>query len=115
MDEAGLTPSDAMASAEGRRAPRRGAPVARWDLGRRVPPRHYLGRALRELRKEAGMSQDALFRASGVAQSSIAAYETGRSSPYYDTLSTLASALGVTVSAIVARAEMIEAADRTRA
>ncbi len=72
-------------------------------------PSHFFGQALRALREEAGVSQDELHRRSGVAQSHIAACETGRRSPGYDTISRLAAALGIPLSAIVSRAETIEA------
>lgn len=73
-----------------------------------LPPRHFLGLALRALREEAAVSQDELHRRTGVAQSTIDACERGTRSTGYDTIARLARGLGVALSALIARAETIE-------
>lgn len=65
------------------------------------------GRAVRELRSERGMSQEALSFAAGRHDTYIRRVEQGRSSPTLDTIVALAKALGVTPSTLVRRAEAI--------
>jgi transcriptional regulator with XRE-family HTH domain len=54
---------------------------------------------LKELRKVAGMTQDALARASGVALATIQDYEQGRREPTLESAIKLAHGLGVELSA----------------
>jgi transcriptional regulator with XRE-family HTH domain len=51
--------------------------------------------AIRALRERAALTQDALARAAGTSQPTIAAYEAGRKSPTLDTVQRLAMAAGL--------------------
>jgi transcriptional regulator with XRE-family HTH domain len=56
-----------------------------------------LGRRIRELRAAAGLSQQALAKAVGVAQGRVSDWENGRAPPKATALPALATALGVTI------------------
>lgn len=56
---------------------------------------------LREIRKQKGMTQEALAAFSGVNRVSIAKYETGKTTPSLQTAEKLAAALGVTVDELL--------------
>lgn len=58
---------------------------------------------LAEVRRDKGMSQQALATASGVHRVTIARFETGKASPNVQTMAKLAAALGVTIDEIVDR------------
>ncbi len=57
---------------------------------------------LREARQRSGLSQRALARRAGTAQSVVARIELGETSPSWDTLARLLHAAGATLHAIVA-------------
>lgn len=63
------------------------------------------GRAVRALRGERGLSQEALSFACGRHRTYISGIERGTSSPTLGTISVLAEALAVTAAELVARAE----------
>ena len=56
--------------------------------------RHTLGQRIRRLRISAGLSQDALARASGIGRVTLLRVEKGEQSPRYKTLGSIAKALG---------------------
>ncbi|WP_341648811.1 helix-turn-helix transcriptional regulator [Thauera humireducens] len=58
---------------------------------------------LRELRKETGLSQEALAERAALHRNFISLIERGESQPTVDTLFRLADALGVTAVELVAR------------
>ena len=58
---------------------------------------------LADVRRDKGMSQQALAAASGVHRVTIARFETGKASPNVQTMQKLAAALGVTIDEIVDR------------
>jgi transcriptional regulator with XRE-family HTH domain len=64
-----------------------------------------LGRAIRQLREQRGVSASELAAASGFERQQISAVEAGRLDPTYDLLIALADGLGVALSALVRRAE----------
>jgi len=59
----------------------------------------WFGVRLRELRTLAGLTQAALATLTGLNKFTIAQLEQGRSKPYWETVLTLAKALGVTPNA----------------
>lgn len=63
------------------------------------------GRVLRDLRKTAGLSQEALWEASDRHRNYVSLLENGRNSPSLRTLFVLAEALGVRASEMVAKVE----------
>lgn len=63
------------------------------------------GRVLRDLRKAAGLSQEALWEASDRHRNYVSLLEGGKNSPSLRTLFVLADALGVRASEMVARVE----------
>lgn len=68
-------------------------------------PLDGLGQAIRELRLERGMSQETLSLETGVHRNYIGGIERGERRPSFQTVVTLALALGVRPSELVARAE----------
>jgi transcriptional regulator with XRE-family HTH domain len=77
-------------------------------MGRRHEPQEALGRAVRALRDERGLTQTALARAADTDGTRISHLERGRTNPAWGTMRRIADALGVAVSDIAARAEQIE-------
>lgn len=67
--------------------------------------REQLGRTIRDLRKERGLSQERLAAEAGVHRSFVFRLERGDVNVSVDTLQRIAQALGVPVSRILARAE----------
>lgn len=56
---------------------------------------------IKELRKQKGMTQEALAAFTGINRVSIAKYETGKTTPSLNTAEKLAAALGVTVDELL--------------
>jgi len=77
---------------------------------RRASPRPQtaLGRAIRELRTERGLSQEAVALDAGIQPSWLSHIEAGRRNPSWSTVQRIAAALGVRVSDVALRAEKIE-------
>ena len=65
------------------------------------------GQVLRELRKDAGLSQEALSLACGRHRTYVSLLERGRNSPSLATIWALADALGVPPSDMVRRVEAL--------
>lgn len=63
--------------------------------------REEMGEHLRTLREEAGLSQEQLFRRTGVLQSSISAVEQGHRFFSIPTLAKLAQGLGVSLQELM--------------
>jgi len=63
--------------------------------------RQSIGSRIRELRESAGMTQDHLARAAGIGRVTLVRIERGEQSPRYETLTGLASALGIPVSGLL--------------
>lgn len=64
-----------------------------------------LGRAIREVREQRGLSAAELAAASGLTPHGLGQLEAGLLDPTYDTLCTLAEALGVRPAALIERTE----------
>jgi transcriptional regulator with XRE-family HTH domain len=75
----------------------------------RSPEHAALGEAIRQLRTEAGMSQEELAEAAGTDLTQVGGIERGVRNPSYTTLLRLAGALGTKVG------ELTSLADRLRA
>ena len=70
-----------------------------------LPPDHALAAALRRLREERGLAQEALAFRSGVSTGAIARIELGQSSPAWVTVRALTEALDVTLAEFGAAVE----------
>jgi transcriptional regulator with XRE-family HTH domain len=71
-----------------------------------------LGRAIARIRRERRLSQDELAAAAGIERTRIEALEAGRLDPDYELLLALSEGLGVRPSALVIRAEELQAEAR---
>lgn len=76
--------------------------------GHRDPDLLVLGRAIRRLREQRGMSADELAGAIAIPRQRIDALERGRLDPTYELLLELAEGLGVQASAVVSLAERLK-------
>lgn len=72
--------------------------------GRRTPEA-ALGAAVRQLREERGLSQEALGHAAGVHRNWIGGIERGERNPTFTSIVKVAAALNVTAAELVAAAE----------
>jgi transcriptional regulator with XRE-family HTH domain len=77
----------------------------------RPQPQPALGRALRELREEAGISQEELAHRTDIHPTSVSHLESGRHNPSWETVRRLCAGLGVSLSTLVGRVEKHEAGD----
>ncbi len=74
-------------------------------MARSPVPDPALAAAIRRLREQRGMTQEALAFASGVTTGSIARVELCQSVPGWDTVRQIADALGVTLAELAAAVE----------
>lgn len=72
-------------------------------------PQPALGKAIRQLRQERDMTQEALAHAAGVTVSHLSTIERGHSNPTWGTVKRAASALDVPLSKLAHAAEHFEA------
>ncbi len=70
-------------------------------------PQEAFGRVLRQLRQEAGMSQEQLGLESGVQRNFISLIATGQNQPTVTTIFRLAKALNMRPSELIAQVEQI--------
>jgi transcriptional regulator with XRE-family HTH domain len=77
-------------------------------MGRRHEPQEALGRAIRLLRDERGLTQSELARGADMNVTAISHLERGRTNPAWGTVTRIAAALDVPVSEVAARAEQLE-------
>jgi transcriptional regulator with XRE-family HTH domain len=77
-------------------------------------PERAFGEALREIRKEKGVSQEALALDSGLDRTYVSLIERGAQSPTIRSVVKLANVLGVQPSEIVVRMESLMPKDRGR-
>ncbi len=75
---------------------------------RSLPPDLALAAALRRLREDRGMAQEALAFRSGVSTGALARIELGQSSPAWVTVRAVASALGVSLRDLTTAIEEAE-------
>jgi len=71
-------------------------------------PQSGLGRAVRALRKQSGIDQEAVAERSGLPPSLIAEIESGRSDPTWGDMRLVAQALGVSLERLSELAEELE-------
>jgi transcriptional regulator with XRE-family HTH domain len=69
------------------------------------PTREALGKAIRALRKEKGLSQAKLAERSGLRDSYLVGLESGSRNPTWTVLGQLSAGLGVTLLDLVRKAE----------
>ena len=67
-----------------------------------------LGRAVRDLRVDRRISQEALGDLSGMDRTYVGGIERGERNPTYQTIRRLCEALGISSSELIARAEALE-------
>jgi len=76
------------------------------------PDQHALGRAVRAIRAERGLSQVQVAEGTGFIQAWISHVEHGRRNPSWNNVVRLAEGLGVSVSELAVRAEACAAAPK---
>lgn len=74
-------------------------------MARQGKPRVALGQAIRALRLERDLTQEALAHSAGITVGHLSKIERGRSNPTWETVTAIAVALGVTVVEVAKRAE----------
>lgn len=67
-------------------------------MGPSDQPQPALGRAVRELRRERGLSQEALAHEAGVTSGTLSLIERGLSNPTWGTVKGIAAAFEVTIA-----------------
>jgi transcriptional regulator with XRE-family HTH domain len=72
------------------------------------PQNPVIGKTIKSLREEAGLTQEELAHASGLNTSEISNLERGRRNPRWETMKRLANGLRVSCADMVARAERFE-------
>jgi transcriptional regulator with XRE-family HTH domain len=80
----------------------------------KVSPIERLGRRVRQLRRAAGLTQEQLAERAGITWHYVSAIERGARSATFDTLLSLSSALGVTLSELVLDVERPSSRELTR-
>ncbi|HWO84768.1 MAG TPA: helix-turn-helix transcriptional regulator [Solirubrobacterales bacterium] len=78
-------------------------------MPRNEKPRVALGRAIRSLRLERGLTQEALAHGAGITVGHLSKIERGQSNPTWETVVAVAGALKVSVSELSAMAESSQA------
>lgn len=68
-------------------------------------PQPALGKAIRQLREERGMTQEALAHAAGVTVGHLSTIERGHSNPTWGTLKSLAGGLQISMSELASLAD----------
>jgi XRE family transcriptional regulator, regulator of sulfur utilization len=67
-----------------------------------------LGRAIKEFRKEKGLTQDELARRADIHESYISVLESGRRNPTWPTVRRISHGLGISLLELVQRADELE-------
>lgn len=71
-------------------------------------PQPALGKAIRQMRQECEMTQEALAHAAGVTVSHLSTIERGHSNPTWGTAKGIAAALGVPLGKLAALADDLD-------
>jgi transcriptional regulator with XRE-family HTH domain len=71
-------------------------------------PQPALGKAIRALRKDRGVTQEAVAHDAGITTATLGVIERGLSNPTWATLKAIAAALGASVSELAKAAERFE-------
>lgn len=71
-------------------------------------PQPALGDAIRQLREERGMTQEALAHEAGITVGHMSMIERGHSNPTWATVRSIASAIGLPLAALAKLAEQID-------
>jgi transcriptional regulator with XRE-family HTH domain len=74
-------------------------------MARASEPQPELAAAIKAFRSENGLSQEDLAHQAGITTSALARIESGRVDPAWGTVRSIASGLGVSLSALAERAE----------
>lgn len=74
-------------------------------------PQPALGKAIRQLRQERDMTQEALAHAAGVTVSHLSTIERGHSNPTWATIKDVSRGLGASMTTLSRLAERIERGD----
>ncbi len=78
-------------------------------MPRRIEPQTDLGQAIRELRDERGLTQEALANQVEMHPTWISRLESGEHDPAWSTVQRISKALGVSTAELAARAETLGA------
>lgn len=71
-------------------------------------PQPALGKAIRQLREERGMTQEALAQEAGITVGHMSMIERGHSNPTWATVRAVAAAAGVSMVDLVKRTDSLE-------
>lgn len=74
----------------------------RSEMGPSEQPQPALGKAVRQLREQRGVSQEALAYEAGVTSGTLSLIERGLSNPTWGTVKGIAAALGVSIAELAA-------------
>ena len=77
-------------------------------------PQRALGRAIRQLRTEAGQTQEDVAHAAGITTASLSRIEVGSRNPTWGTVKSIATGLGRTLTEVAALSEELELRERRR-
>lgn len=83
-------------------------------MRRAANPQPALGAAIRELRKERGMTQEALAHEAKITVGHLSMIERGHANPSWGAVRAIAEALAVSVSALANAAEALESRANAR-
>jgi transcriptional regulator with XRE-family HTH domain len=71
-------------------------------------PQRALGKAVRELRRKSGATQETVARDAGVTIATLSQIERGEGNPTWDTVTGIGAALGVSMAQLAAAADHVE-------
>lgn len=74
-------------------------------MARRKAPRVALGLAIRTLRHERNLTQEALAHGAGITVGHLSKIERGQSNPTWETVAAIATALGISIRELAASSE----------